>query len=212
MVDRARMQHFFAEAGTRHNHVCPRIVLGVRMALLAEARLALTLPQQDKRLLTLVETDGCFADGIAVVTGCELGHRTLRLVDYGKVAATFIDTDTGRALRIAPHPASRDRAPVVIPQADSRWHQYLEAYQVMPDHELLTVQPVTPNFSVPALRSNPTARAICAVCGEEIVNEREVWRDGVTLCRSCAEGAYYGFPAAPDAAAVLTPALLGQLD
>ena len=50
------------------------------------------LPQTDKRLYTFVETDGCFADGVMVATGCSLGHRTLRLIDYGKVAATFVDT------------------------------------------------------------------------------------------------------------------------
>ena len=211
MVDQARMARFLAEAGTRHNHVCPRIVLGVRMALLAEVRLGLTLPQQDKRLLTLVETDGCFADGIAVVTGCTLGHRSLRLVDYGKVAATFIDTQTGTALRVAPHNESRRRAPDAAPDAKSHWHQYLEAYKIMPDDDLFTVQPVTLGFSVEALLSGPNARAICAACGEEIVNDREVCVEGRTLCRACAGESYYHTTAEAEAAA-LTPALLGRLD
>ncbi len=89
-------------AAAWHDHLCPRQMLGVRMGVYAAELLALDLPQRDKRLLTFVETNDCFADGVAVATGCWLGRHTLRLVDYGKVAATIVDTHTERALRIRP--------------------------------------------------------------------------------------------------------------
>ncbi len=175
----------------RHAHLCPRQVLGVRMGLLAAHRLSLDLPRVDKRLLTIVETDGCFADGIAVATGCWVGRRTLRIEDYGKVAATFVDTLTGHAVRITPRLAARDLAARYAPEAANGWEAYLLGYQRIPDDELLTVQDVQLIASIQSIISTPEAKTTCGVCGEEIFNEREVIRDGVVVCRSCAGERYY---------------------
>ena len=174
-----------------HNHLCPRQVLGVRMGLYAGVLLNLALPQTDKRLFTFIETDGCFADGIAVATGCTLGHRTLRLMDNGKVAATFVDTETGRGVRIAPHSLARTRAARVFPELESHWRAQLEAYQIMPDSELFEVQDVMLNLSLARLISRAGVRVNCTVCGEEILNEREVIVEGQTLCKSCAGERYW---------------------
>lgn len=186
-----RLQAVLKESAASHGHVCPRQVLGVRMGLLAGDVLGIPLPRTDKRLLAFVETDGCFADGIAAATGCTLGHRTLRLIDVGRVACTFVDTETERALRIAPHPDSRTAAAAACPTAESRWHSYLEAYQILPDEMLLVVQEVTLTFSVRALISRADARICCDECGEEVINEREVSQDGRTLCRVCAGDEVY---------------------
>lgn len=182
---------FLEQALTLHNHLCPRQILGIRAGLYAAELLALELPQTDKRLYTFIETDGCFADGVAVATGCWLGHRTMRLMDYGKVAATFVDTQTERAIRIWPHPKARQQAICCIPNAQSRWHAQLEAYQIMPISELLCATEVHLNVSMQALISRPGVREKCAICGEEILNERETIVNGQTLCRSCADGGYY---------------------
>lgn len=174
-----------------HHHLCPRQVLGVRMGMLAAELLALDLPQSDKRLYTFVETDGCFSDGVAVATGCTLGHRTMRLMDYGKVAATFVDTTTDRALRIWPHPQSRSRAVDLYPEESSHWRAQLEAYQDMPADELFQWNRVTPTVSMAELISRPGLRVNCTKCGEEILNAREVMIDGQPVCRACADTPYY---------------------
>jgi formylmethanofuran dehydrogenase subunit E len=174
-----------------HKHLCPRQVLGARMGVYAGELLGLELPQTSKRLYTFVETDGCFADGVSVATGCWLGRRTMRLVDYGKAAATFVDTKTERAVRIWPNPDARALAAQYAPGAKSRWHAYLAAYQVMPLAELLLARPVELAIDLKALISRPGVRVQCDVCGEEIINQREVVRGATTLCRACAgEGAY----------------------
>lgn len=173
-----------------HNHLCPRQVLGVRIGIYAGELLGLELPQSNKRLFTFVETDGCFADGVAVATGCTLGHRTMRLIDYGKVAATFIDTKTDRAVRIWPHPESRQRADDYAAER-SRWHTQLEAYQLMPVTELLMATSVELNVDLKAIISRPGQRISCAVCGEEILNERERLVDGQLLCPSCVGDSYW---------------------
>ena len=175
----------------KHKHLCPRQVLGARMGMYAGELLSLELPQTNKRLLTFVETDGCFADGVSAATGCYLGRRTMRLIDYGKVAATFVDTKTLKAVRIAPRTTSRQLACEIKPFARSRWHAQLEAYQEIPFEQLLSAQFVEMSLDIKAIVSKPSVRVSCEKCAEEIINEREVVLDGQVLCRSCADGAYY---------------------
>jgi formylmethanofuran dehydrogenase subunit E len=191
------MKDLLEEAAALHRHLCPRIVLGVRIGILAGRVLDLDLPQSDKRLMTFVETDGCASDGISVATGCWLGRRTMRLVDFGKVAATLVDTRTSDSVRIHPHPAVRERAYNYVPDARNRWHAQLEAYQIMPDDELLMAEFVELNMSLEAIISRPGVRVNCKACGEEIINEREIIHEGTVLCRGCNGEAYYARLEAP---------------
>lgn len=182
----------FLEACLRfHSHICPRQVLGIRMSLWAAELLELPLPQQDKRVLTIVETDGCFSDGVAVAANCWVGRRTMRVEDYGKTAATYVDTQTEHAWRIYPHPDAREGAAAYAPAAQNRWESMLYGYQRMPTSELLLAQPVRLKRPVAAIVSQAGLRVNCARCGEEIINEREVIRAGETLCGACAGAAYY---------------------
>lgn len=181
-------------SAARHSHLCPRQVLGARMGWAGAAALGLAIPRQDKRLLVIAETDGCFIDGLAVAGGVAPGRRTLRIEDYGKVAATFVDARTGAAIRLAPRLDVRTRALAYAPGEDRHYFAQLTGYQLMPDEELFSVSPVALTRSVAALVSRPGVRVNCAVCGEEIINEREVWVDGQALCVSCAQGGYYATP------------------
>ena len=187
------------ESAERHKHLCPRQVLGARIGLFGLLSLGLIadysqrFQNKHKRLLTIVETDGCGLDGIAVATDCHVGRRTLRVMDYGKVAATLIDTKTATAVRVTSHLNVRTTAVAYAPNARSRWHAYLSAYQIMPDEELLTAQPVQLTQSIAEILSRPGVRVNCGQCGEEIINEREVWVNGRCLCRSCAGDGYYDY-------------------
>ncbi|MCB0127926.1 MAG: hypothetical protein KDE58_36930, partial [Caldilineaceae bacterium] len=118
-------------------------------------------------------------------------HRTLRVEDYGKIAATFIDVKSEQAYRIAPQLDVRERAYAYAPGESRHYFAQLQAYQVMPAHELLTVQQVDLTTSVAAIVSRPIVRASCERCGEEIINEREIVVAGQLLCKWCAEGGYY---------------------
>jgi formylmethanofuran dehydrogenase subunit E len=147
------------------------------MGILAGELLGLELPQKHKRLFVFVETDGCFVDGISAATSCSMGHRTMRLMDYGKVAACFIDTQTEKAFRIVPNPNSRQIAQSF--DAPSRWERYMQAYQSLPHESLFCIQAVQLNLSLQAIISHARHRAFCAHCHEEII------------CQPCANGAYY---------------------
>jgi len=196
------LEELLAASAARHAHLCPRQVLGVRMGVLGGWFLALDVPRQDKRLLVILETDGCVVDGLTAATGCSVGHRTLRIEDLGKVAATFVDIQTEQAVRIAPRPDLRAHAVEYAPEATNRWQTYLLAYQRMPVEALLLAQPVQLVRPPAEIVSRPGARAMCQQCREEIINEREVTRNGRTLCRSCADGAYYRLLSGAQAAAV----------
>lgn len=175
----------------RHKHLCPRQVLGVRIAMTGAASLGLEIPRQDKRLLAIVETDGCFADAVEVATGCTVGHRRLRVEDHGKVAATFVDVKTDEAVRVSPDLKVRERAKEYAPEEKRRYYAQLRAYQIMPDDELLDVRAVQLTPPLKEVLSRSGIRTNCSSCGEEIINERGIRRNGALLCRSCAGDAYY---------------------
>jgi len=185
------MQIFLDASAERHGHLCPRQVIGVRMGMLAAKLLDIRMPQKGKRLLTIVETDGCFADGIEVSTGCSIGHRTLRIRDFGKVAATFADTKSGKAFRAAPHRLARQTAIGRANGDDKHWEAMLQGYQAMSDEELLTVQSVQLTADIKAIVSHAGIRTLCEICQEEIINEREVTRNGQQICLYCAGEQYY---------------------
>ncbi len=179
------------EAVERHGHLCAGQVLGVRMAMRALNELAIDPEQEPKRVIVFVEIDRCAADAVASVARVSLGKRTLKYCDYGKMAATFVDTRTQRACRIVALESARERARAYAAPDWEKHHAELIAYQQMPDEELFSVNPVTvaiPEFDQPG---RPRRRVECARCGEGINDGREVVRDGKTLCRGCASGAYY---------------------
>lgn len=191
VISPERLVTYRAQLATMHARFCPRQVLGLRMGLLAGQLFGVELPCTDKHLFVFVETDGCLADAISVSTGCWLGHRTLRLIDHGKTAATFVDSETGRAFRIRPHPASRARAAELAPPTTDRWHAQRDGYLTMPATELLVADRVELNVDPRAIISRPSRRVECVSCGEEIVNEREVVVDGLSRCRACTGEAYF---------------------
>ncbi len=179
------------QSSSRHSHLCPRQVLGVRMGLAGLDVLGVKAPITKLTALVIVETDSCFADGIEVSTGATVGHRTLRVNDMGKIAATFVNVKTRRAVRISPALDVRQRAPIYAPHEKRRYFAQLEGYQVMPEEELFRFQEVILQPSLSVILSQPGMLVKCDNCGEEIINEREVVVDGTVLCRTCASQGYY---------------------
>lgn len=174
-----------------HDHLCPRQILGVRIGLAGMKALGFSKPPQKKQLLIIVETDGCFVDGVIAATECTVGHRTLRVEDYGKVAATFVDIQSGQAVRIAPALNIREKASARISEEHRHYFAQMQAYQTMPDEEMFTIQEVSLTTPVDEIVSKPGLRVNCDQCGEEIMNEREIHRKEKTLCRACANEGYY---------------------
>lgn len=188
------LEELLTASASLHKHLCPRQVLGVRMGMYASELLGINLPQADKRVLTIIETDGCFADGVSAATGCWVGRRTLRVQDYGKIAATFVDTQDGRVLRIAPQQDVRQQAARFAPPQRSRWHTQLIGYQNMPAELLFSWQLVVLATPIEQIINRAGVRATCDLCQEEIINGREIILHCSVLCKQCAGESYYSIP------------------
>ena len=182
-------------AEVAHGHLCAGQILGVRMAMLGCSRLGVEEPRgkDRKRLVTFVEIDRCATDAIGVVTGCRLGKRALKFRDWGKMAATFIDLPSGRAIRIAALESSKQRAREMYPEIENKNQQQMRAYREMSDADLFGEEWVEVTLEAKEFPGYKSGRIACAVCGEGINYDRFVEREGRTLCMACAhpEERYY---------------------
>lgn len=180
-------------AAQAHGHMCAGQILGLRLAIHGLTLLGLDDPTgaHRKRLVTYVEIDRCATDAIAVVTGCRLGKRALKFLDFGKMAATFCDLETGRAVRVSARESSKQRARELYPEIEDKNQQQMRAYRELPPEELFEVQWVKVNIGPEDLPGFKGPRLVCARCGEGISFKREVNAGGETICRACAGQRYY---------------------
>lgn len=187
------LDEFLREAIVAHGHLCAGQVLGVRMAMLGLQKLGIDDPQgkDRKRMVTFVEIDRCVTDAVAVVTGCRLGKRALKFRDWGKVAATFIDLQNDRAVRVSAKESSKALARSMHPEIEDKNQQQMRAYREMNDEYLFETQWVKVELPPEEMPGYKGDRIVCAECGEGINFRRKVVRDGRTLCRYCAGERYY---------------------
>ena len=185
------LEEYIERANVAHGHTCAGQILGIRLSLLGLRELGIDDPiKERKRLITIVEIDRCATDAVQLVTGCRLGKRALKFKDFGKVAATFMDLKTGRAIRIVAREESKQKARQMFPELDKEEGQR-RAYRQLSDEDLFSrqwVRVALPEEDMPGYRA---PRVVCAQCGEGINFKREVQRDGRLLCRACAGERYY---------------------
>jgi formylmethanofuran dehydrogenase subunit E len=177
-----------------HGHLCPGQVIGVRMAMLGCRLIGLDAPRklpQLKKLIVYVEIDRCATDAIAYVTGVKLGRRSLKFMDNGIMAATFVNLDGGRAFRIVSTESSRNLAQVYAPGIEDVRQQQLEAYKNMPDDTLFTVMPVRVEVPVHDMPGPSRFKVRCDACGAMVRDKKEILVGDRLLCRPCALGTYY---------------------
>ena len=177
------------EAVRFHGHECPGQVLGVRMALAGCRSVGIERPRSaGKRLVVFVEIDRCATDAIQALTGVSIGKRTLKSLDYGKMAATFVDVGAGMAVRVTARDSARARATEWAPEASESREAQIIAYRVMPEQDLLKIDRVV---IAPGWLDRRRLRVFCDACGEGINYQREVLVGGRRLCRPCSGESYY---------------------
>ena len=187
------LDEYLRDAERAHGHICAGQVLGVRLAMLGLQKLGIDDPQgkDRKRVVTFVEIDRCATDAVGVVTGCRLGKRALKFRDWGKMAATFVDVNNGKAIRIAAKESSKSLARQMHPEIESKNQQQMLAYREMSDDDLFTAQWVKVDLPPEEFPGYKGERVTCEECGEGINFRREVQREGKVLCRACAGESYY---------------------
>ena len=176
-----------------HGHICAGQVIGVRMSMLGLERIGIDDPKGEdrKKLYVLVEIDRCATDAIQSVTGCSLGKRSMRWMDFGIMAATFVNLETGKAVRITAREESRELSKKYYPALANKYQQQLEAYKIMPEEELFSFQDVKADIPECDMPGRPMRRVQCEDCGDYVQDCREVEQDGKILCRACAGQRYY---------------------
>jgi formylmethanofuran dehydrogenase subunit E len=185
------LDEYLQLAAVAHGHLCAGQVLGVRLAMLGLRELGITDPiAERKRIVTYVEIDRCMTDAIGLVANCRLGKRALKFRDWGKVAATFVDLQTGRAIRIAAKESSKEIARNMFPDMTKDAGQQ-KAYAELSEDVLVDKRWVKVEVKAHDLPGYKGPRVVCAECGEGINFGREVLQDGRTLCRACAGETYY---------------------
>jgi len=187
------LDEYLEDAAVAHGHLCAGQVLGVRMAMFGLKTLGLNDPQgkDRKRIVTFVEIDRCATDAVMVVTGCRLGKRALKFRDWGKVAATFVDTDTGKAVRVAAKESSKALARSLHPEVPDKNQQQMMAYRELSDEQMFQTQWVRVPLPPEEFPGYKGERIVCENCGEGINFRREVRREGKILCRGCAGESYF---------------------
>jgi formylmethanofuran dehydrogenase subunit E len=142
-------------------------------------------------MIVYVEIDRCATDAISSVTGCKLGKRTMKFKDYGIMAATFVNLETGQAFRVSAREEAKTLATRYAPGIEDRHQRELEAYQIMPDEELFEIEEVIVNIPTLDLPGRPRKKVQCHGCGEWIRDGREKRENGTILCQICMGGAYF---------------------
>lgn len=186
-------ESLLADSVRVHGHLCAGQVLGVRMSMLGLREIGLSDPKKNdrKNIIVFVEMDRCATDAVQSVTGCSLGHRTMKFMDYGKMAATYLNLRTGKAMRIVAREDAREKAKERYPEIVNKYVGQLEAYKIMSDEELFDAMEIAVTLAPQDMPGKPMRRVQCDSCGEHVQDMREVYRDGQVLCVPCAQGGYY---------------------
>jgi len=187
------LDQYLDDAAVAHGHLCAGQVLGVRMAMLGLKKLGIEDPQGKdmKRIVTFVDIDRCATAAVMVVTGCRLGKRALKFRDWGKVAATFVDVQTGKAVRVSARESSKALAKSMHPEIQDKNQQQMLAYREISDDQLFQTQSVHVELPPEEFPGYKGERVVCERCGEGINFRREVRLGGKVLCRGCAGERYY---------------------
>ncbi|HZG53356.1 MAG TPA: FmdE family protein [Pyrinomonadaceae bacterium] len=182
------------ECEALHGHICPGQVLGARMAVLGCKLIGVDDPRgaDRKKLIVWVEIDRCMTDALSAVTGVRLGRRSLKYFDYGKVAATFLNTETGMAVRVAALDSSRALAEARYASLPTKKERQMATYKEAAEAELFKTETVRVDFRETDAPGRPRTRRACSRCLEGVNDGREVITEGgEILCRPCANGGYY---------------------
>jgi formylmethanofuran dehydrogenase subunit E len=175
----------FNKAKAFHGHVCAGIVLGTRLTIAGMRELGMNPHEHQRNLIVYMEIDRCGADAVQAITGCSLGHRSLKHKDFGKFAATFVDIATKKAVRVAVNEKNRAENDK-LDQKDM-----IKALGECPEEEILKIEQVQIDIPEDDIPGFPKGKAICSLCGERVMDNRHVTVDGKPFCKNCATTSYY---------------------
>lgn len=182
-----KRKHYLQKAVDYHGHLCLGQVLGVH---LAEKGMEVIGTNDPKKMIVYVENDRCIADAIQILTGTRLGRRSMKLVNYGKMAATFINTDTGAAYRVWVSGKINEMIGKVNSNRGEKERQYNLVLQSH-SNDVVSVQKVIVDIPPEDLPGKPKRTVACVQCGEKVMDGKDISSKDGPLCLACAKGPYY---------------------
>jgi formylmethanofuran dehydrogenase subunit E len=196
-TDNLDLETCLEEAKAFHGGLCGGITLGTKMSIVGLKAIGINDPKGKDRkdIIVFAETDRCVTDALLATTGCHPGKRNMKLFDYGKMAATFVNLKTGKAVRVTAKNKDGDKKPA---REEAEGSRPANAYAMMPEEELFNVVEVSVELKPEDLPGKPLQVVTCSVCGERIMDKREVYRNGSILCKPCAESKVYYTLVNPD--------------
>ena len=187
----------FSEVTKFHGHICPGTAIGYRAGEIAIKKLS-SPRAVDEEFLAIVENDSCSVDAIQVVTGCTFGKGNLIFKDHGKHVYTFINRDTGEALRLSlnipidevnPEFAELRKKAFSGMVSDEEKEEFENqrdktSYDIldMPDDELFKIEHV--KIEIPE-EARIFQSIKCAKCGELVAEHRARVKNGEFVCIPC---------------------------
>ena len=183
------------EAASRaHGHLCPGQVIGVRASILGLRLLGYPCPlgwPEIKSIVGFVEIERCMADAVATASGLRFGRGSLKLINLGLLAVTFLDLPSGRAVRLLSRESARELAAGYAPEVEGAHAQQTRAYRVMPDGELFEAQWVKVELKPEELPGARPPKVPCSRCGVLVRSGQVHPSDQGPLCAVCAGRAYF---------------------
>jgi formylmethanofuran dehydrogenase subunit E len=167
-----------------HGHLCVGQVLGVH---LSEKGLEAIQTDDPKNMIVFVENDRCIADTIQILTGTRLGRRTMKLVNYGKMAATFVNLQTQIAYRIWVS-GNLDK---IFGDVGTDKFKRCEKLLLTKSEDVVSLVQVSVIISPDEMPGKPRHTILCSRCGEKVMDAKEIYLEQKPLCLACAKGAYY---------------------
>ncbi len=182
-----------------HGHICGGLAMGVMAAKIAlnwscEGR------AKDEELVAIVENDACGVDAIQVLTGCTFGKGNLIFKDYGKMAFTFFNRNTGKGIRVVAKPKKNninekqnelfrkisDNTASDKEKESVNQIKIEKAFKVLntPFEDLFNIKPVMTSIPQKA-RIEPSVN--CMYCGESTMRSKLEKVNDKMVCRGCLE-------------------------
>ena len=141
-------------------------------------------------MIVYVENDRCIADAIQILTGTRLGRRSMKLVNYGKMAATFINTETGNAYRIWVSGKINEMIGKMNLDPKEKERQF-EIVLRSHSEDVVSAQRVTIHIPPEELPGKPKRTVMCVKCREKVMDNKDIMAKGGPICLACAKGPYY---------------------
>lgn len=201
--DQVQFEKLLQRAAELRGHLCVGLPSGLKMAQLGLQLLNMSEEEKRENLVVFVETDRCPVDAIQIATGCSAGSRRLKMMDYGKSAATFVDGATGKGYRIMAKKNLKTRAFELaiqdkIIKVDQQVEEFsklerkilMNAYIKLPPKDLFDFQKVRITWNLPILPST-NQHDKCAKCSEEFSGDKGSKKGDKIFCNPCAKGSYY---------------------